>query len=157
MDGRPVRPISECSRGAVEEQLQCGKRAPGGQMEYRVLGSLEVRGGNGPVPLGGPKQRAFLALLLLNANRVVTRDRLIDELWGEHPPDTAVKTTQVYVSRLRKLLPGGSLLTHPPGYLLTVEPEEYDLARFEQLVTEARGAAPSGAARLLREALVLWR
>src|SRR3954469_20275141 len=117
-------------------------------MEYRVLGSLEVRGGNGPVPLGGPKQRAFLALLLLNANRVVTRDRLIDELWGEHPPDTAVKTTQVYVSRLRKLLPGGALLTRPPGYLLAVTPGELDLAQFEQLVTQARATVPAQTARL---------
>src|SRR4051812_33364841 len=126
-------------------------------MEYRVLGSLEVHGGNGPVSLGGPKQRAFLALLLVNANRVVARDRLIDELWGEHPPETAVKTTQVYVSRLRKLLPVGSLVTHPPGYLLSVEPEELDLAQFEHLVREARGALPAQAARLLRDALALWR
>src|SRR3954471_12156328 len=126
-------------------------------MEYRVLGSLEVRGGKGPVPLGGPKQRALLALLLVNANRVVARDRLIDELWGESPPDTAVKTSQVYVSRLRKLLPEGALLTRPPGYLLAVDPGALDLARFEQLVTEARGAATSRASRLLREALGLWR
>jgi DNA-binding SARP family transcriptional activator len=126
-------------------------------MEYRVLGSLEVRRGDAPLPLGGPKQRALLALLLVNANRVVARDRLIDELWGESPPDTAVKTSQVYVSRLRKLLPEGALLTRPPGYLLAVDPGALDLARFEQLVTEARGAATSRASRLLREALGLWR
>ena len=60
-------------------------------MEYRVLGPLEVRGDDGPLPLGGAKQRALLALLLLNANRVVSRERLIDELWGEEPPETAVQ------------------------------------------------------------------
>ncbi len=125
-------------------------------MEYRVLGSLEVRRGDGPLPLGGPKQRALLALLLVNANRVVARDRLIDELWGESPPDTAVKTTQVYVSRLRKLLPG-ALHTRPPGYVLEVEWHNVDLLRFERLVAEARRAEPAAASRLLREALALWR
>ena len=64
-------------------------------MEFRLLGPLEVRAGDGPLPLGGAKQRALLALLLLNANRVVSRERLIDELWGEDPPETAVKTVQV--------------------------------------------------------------
>src|SRR6184192_671340 len=98
-------------------------------MEYGVLGPLEVRGGDGSLPLGGPKQRALLALLLLDANRVVSRERLIDELWGESPPETAVKAVQVYVSRLRKLLPEGMLLTRPPGYLLEVEPESLDLRR----------------------------
>jgi DNA-binding SARP family transcriptional activator len=126
-------------------------------MEYGVLGSLEVRRGDEPLPLGGPKQRALLALLLVNANGVVARDRLIDELWGENPPDTAVKTTQVYVSRLRKLLPDGALLTRARGYLLVVDPAEFDLARFEHLVTEARGTVPSQASRLLHEALGLWR
>src|SRR3954454_24993831 len=125
-------------------------------MEYRVLGSLEVRRGDEPLPLGGPKQRALLALLLVNANGVVARDRLIDELWGENPPDTVVKTTQVYVSRLRKLLPAGALLTRARGYLLAVAPGELDLARFEQLVAEARGAVPLQASRLLRDALGLW-
>ena len=74
-------------------------------MKYRLLGPLEVQGGDGTLPLGGAKQRAVLALLLLSANRVVPRERLIDELWGDQPPETAVTTLQVYVSRLRKLLP----------------------------------------------------
>src|SRR5262249_10310849 len=69
------------------------------RVEYRLLGPLEARRGDGPLPLGGVKQRALLALLLLNANRVVARDRLVDELWGERPPETAVATIQVYVSR----------------------------------------------------------
>jgi DNA-binding SARP family transcriptional activator len=126
-------------------------------MEFGLLGPLEVRAGEGPLPLGAPKQRALLALLLLNANRVVARGRLIDELWGEEPPETAAKAVQVYVSRLRKLLPAGMLVTRPPGYLLKVEPEAVDLWRFERLVAEAREGEPAAAATLLRQALALWR
>ena len=128
-----------------------------GDTEFRLLGSLEVRTGARPVSLGGLKQRALLALLLLNANRVVARERMVDELWGENPPETAVATVQVYVSRLRKLLPEGTLVTSPPGYVLAVEPEVFDLREFERLVSEARSSQPEHAAELLREALELWR
>src|SRR5215208_1456564 len=109
-------------------------------MDYRVLGPLEVRDGDESLPLAGAKQRALLALLLLHANRVLGRDRLIDELWGEHPPATAVQSLQVYVSRLRKLLPADKLLTRPPGYLLEVEPDELDLRCFEKLLAEGHEA-----------------
>jgi DNA-binding SARP family transcriptional activator len=126
-------------------------------MEYRLLGPLEVRVGDGPLPLGGAKQRALLALLLLRANRVVARERLIDALWGERPPETVVKSVQLYVSQLRKLLPEGTIVTRAPGYLLVVEPEQLDLFRFERLVAEARTAEPAVASRLLREGLELWR
>ncbi len=126
-------------------------------MQYRLLGPLEVQGGDGTLPLGGAKQRAVLALLLLSANRVVPRERLIDELWGDQPPETAVTTVQVYVSRLRKLLPEGVLQTRPPGYLLSIEPDGFDLLRFESLVAEARKADLERASQLLREALELWR
>src|SRR5579864_446486 len=102
-------------------------------MEYRVLGPLEVRDGGRSIPLAGAKQRAVLALLLLSANRVLARDRLIDQLWGDHPPETAVQSLQVYVSRLRKLLPAGTLVTKSPGYLIEVEADELDLHRFERL------------------------
>jgi DNA-binding SARP family transcriptional activator/tetratricopeptide (TPR) repeat protein len=132
-------------------------RTVSGGTEYRLLGSLEVRTGDGSLPLGGTKQRALLALLLLNANRIVGRERLIDELWDESPPDSAVTSVQVYVSRLRKLLPDGALSTRSPGYVLTVEPEAVDLQRFQGLVEKARGAPPGEAAGLLREALALWR
>jgi predicted ATPase/DNA-binding SARP family transcriptional activator len=115
-------------------------------MEYRVLGPLEVREGDRSLPLGGAKQRAVLALLLLNANRVVSRDELVDELWGDEPPETAVTSVQVYVSRLRKLLPD-RLVTRAPGYLLRVEPDELDLERFETLRAAGRP----------HEALALWR
>jgi DNA-binding SARP family transcriptional activator len=126
-------------------------------MDYRVLGSLEVRDGDRLLSLAGAKQRALLALLLLNANRVVSRERLIDELWGEEPPETAVQSVQVYVSRLRRLLPDATLLTRAPGYVLEVEPEAFDLHRFERLAADARKADPERASHLLREALELWR
>ncbi len=126
-------------------------------MDYLLLGSLEVRDDDGPLPLGGAKQRALLALLLLHANHVVSRDRLVDELWGDSPPETAAQGVQVYVSRLRRLLPAETLLTRPPGYLLAAAPETIDLRRFERLVADARMADPERASRLLREALELWR
>ena len=130
-------------------------------MEYRVLGPLEALGSEGPLPLGGAKQRALLTLLVLNANRVVSRERLIDELWGDDPPETAVTSLQVYVSRLRKLLPEGSLVTRPPGYVLEAEPESVDVLRFDRLSKEGRaalaGGDPTTAARVIREALELWR
>ena len=130
-------------------------------MEYRVLRPLEVLDTGGPLPLGGVKQRALLALLILNANHVVPRERLIDELWGDEAPETAVKSVQVYVSQLRKLLPEGSLVTRAPGYMLEVEAEAVDLIRFERLVREGRSAlaagAPDRAADTIREAVALWR
>ena len=126
-------------------------------MKYRLLGPLEVLGGDRTLPLGGAKQRAVLALLLLSANRVVARERLIDDLWGDQPPETAVATLQVYVSRLRKLLPEGVLLSRPPGYVLSIDPDEFDLLRFESLVAEARKADLIHASQLLHEALGLWR
>jgi DNA-binding SARP family transcriptional activator len=125
--------------------------------EFGLLGPLEIRAGDGRLPLGGPKQRALLALLLLSANQVVDRDSLVEGLWGESPPASAVKLVQLYVSQLRKLLPEGAIVTRSPGYVLSVEPDAVDLARFERLVAEARVADPESAAELLREALGLWR
>src|SRR5262249_37791546 len=101
--------------------------------------------------------KALLALLLLSANRVVTRERLIDELWGEQPPKRAAKAIQVYVSQLRKLMPSETLLTRRSGYVLSAAPESVDLLRFEGLVEAAREAEPEQAAALLRKALGLWR
>src|SRR6478752_7578395 len=126
-------------------------------MEYRVLGPLEAVGDEGPLALGGEKQRAVLALLLLNANRVVSRDRLIDQLWGDEPPEAAVTNVQGYVSRLRKLLPPGTLMTRSPGYVLAAEPETIDLLRFERMFAAARDAHPARASELLRDAARLWR
>ena len=113
-----------------------------------------------PIRLGGPRQRAVLAILLLNANRVVSIDRLADELYGGEPPATAVTQVQRQVSDLRKLL-GPVIETRPPGYLVRAGGDTLDLSRFERLAEEAGSALAHGAheraAALLREALALWR
>jgi DNA-binding SARP family transcriptional activator len=109
-------------------------------MELRILGPLEVVDGGRPVSLGGARQRAVLAILLLHRGEVVSVDRLADELWGEEPPGTATKTVQVYVSRLRKTLGHDVLLTRAGGYLLDIQPEQLDAARSEQLAGEGRSA-----------------
>jgi DNA-binding SARP family transcriptional activator/class 3 adenylate cyclase len=130
-------------------------------MDFRLLGPLEVEDDGGPVGLGGAKQRALLALLLLNANMTVASDRLIDELWGDDPPDSARKMVQIYVSQLRKLLPDGSLRTRASGYSLELGAHDLDLARFETLAGEGRSAlaagTPARASELLRAALAMWR
>ena len=129
--------------------------------EFRILGPLEVLLDGRPVPLTRPKQRALLLALLLRANEVVSVDSLVDALWGERPPATALVALQGHVSQVRKLLPPESLVTRPPGYLLRVEPEWVDAHRFERLRAQAREALDAGdapaAAASLREALALWR
>jgi predicted ATPase/DNA-binding SARP family transcriptional activator len=129
--------------------------------EFSLLGPLSVTCDGAPIALGGPKRRALLAVLLLDANRVVSRDHLIDALWGEDPPDTARNTIQVYVSQLRKLLPEGALETAAPGYRLVTEADAVDLFEFVRLSQEGRTALgtgdAAGAAETLRAALALWR
>src|ERR671931_806185 len=129
--------------------------------DFGLLGPLQVSREGSELQLGGPKQRALLAILLLEANHAVSADRLIDALWGDHPPDTAKNTLQVYVSQLRKLLPEGSLETVPPGYRLGVESDALDLSRFEELAHQGRAALGIGdaatAAQALGAALALWR
>lgn len=125
--------------------------------EFRILGPLEVRDPSGvDVPLGGQKQRAVLALLLLHAGRVVPTDRLLDDLWGEQPPPTASSSLQNLVSQLRKILGRDVIVTRPPGYVLQVEAAQVDLRRFEQTLAKAREVEPAARAALLREALGLW-
>jgi len=127
-------------------------------VEFRILGPLEVGEQGRPLSLGGARQRAVLALLLTRANEVVSTDRLIDELWGERPPKAAANALQYHVSRLRKLLGSSEVIvTREPGYLIRVGPDELDLLRFEHLVEEGQRSSPEAAARLLREALGLWR
>jgi DNA-binding SARP family transcriptional activator len=125
--------------------------------EFRLLGPLEAVIDGTPVQLAAAKPRALLALLLLNRNRVVSTERLIDELWGDDPPAQATKTVQVYVSQLRKALGADRLLTRPSGYLLRVDERELDLEEFERLTAEARGQPPAAARDMLKEALSLWR
>jgi DNA-binding SARP family transcriptional activator len=127
-------------------------------VEFRILGPLEVVEQGRPLKLGGSRQRALLALLLTRANEVVPSDRLIDELWATKPPRTAANALQYHVSRLRKLLaPSEAIVTQEPGYLIRVRSHELDLLRFERLVAEAHDTPVHQAARLLREALGLWR
>ena len=126
-------------------------------LEFRILGSLEVLAEGRPVALSGQKQRALLALLLLRANDVVPAERLIELLWGESPPRTAGTSLQNFVSQLRKAIGPEVLETRAPGYRLRIDPEQLDLARFERLVRLAREGELVERARLLREALELWR
>jgi DNA-binding SARP family transcriptional activator/streptogramin lyase len=138
-------------------------------VEYRILGPLEVRQDSRAVALGGLKQRALLAVLLLNANRTVSSERLIDEVWGDDPPKSATKGLHFYIFQLRTALepgrppgaPSRLLVTHGSGYELRVDDEELDLYRFERLVATAERAGESGdhaaASKALAAALDLWR
>ena len=133
----------------------------GRSLEFGILGPVAAWSDGRELPLGGAKQRALLAILLLRPNELVPTPRLVDELWGEQPPATAVKTVQVFVSNLRKALGDGSLETQPGGYLLRVAPRTLDREQFELLVEEGRRLLAAGSAeaagRRLREALSLWR
>src|SRR5438034_5698842 len=130
-------------------------------MNFGILGPLEVRGDRGELPIGGGKQRALLALLLIHPNESLSTDTLIDQLWADEPPPTAAKILQNYVSQLRRVLGDDRLQTQARGYALRVEPGELDLDRFRQRFEEGRRAQAAGdperAALLLREALALWR
>src|SRR5436309_7416669 len=129
--------------------------------QFGLLGPLSVSSDGEPIALGRQKRLALLAVLLLEANQVVSSDRLIDALWGEDPPETARNTIQVYISQLRKLLPDGALETAPPGYRLAIEADAVDLFEFMRLSEEGRtalrAADAAGAAETLRAALALWR
>jgi predicted ATPase/DNA-binding SARP family transcriptional activator len=140
----------------VALRVSCGKA----EMEFGILGPLEVRDGSAPVRVPGAKERALLADLVVHAGRVVSADRLVDDLWGEDPPGNPANTLQGRVSALRRALgPSGSglVVTRAPGYVLEVGPERVDAARFERLVAEAGRGAGAEAARLLEAALELWR
>jgi DNA-binding SARP family transcriptional activator len=130
-------------------------------LDFRVLGPLEVVEEHRPVRLGGPKQRATLAILLLNANRVVSVDHLADDLYSGAAPVTAVTQVQRQISELRKQLGSASIETRSPGYLIRLIPEQLDLSRFENLVDAGSRALASADAQrasdLLCKALRLWR
>ena len=137
-------------------------------MDFRILGPLEVLDEGGAIALGGSKQRALLALLLLHVNETLSTDRLIDELWGERPPANATKTVQMQIVRLRKALAGQAghgpadvVVTRERGYELRLDPDRVDSHRFERLVAEGRselaGGHPRLAASALERALSLWR
>ena len=161
----PVSPASRLEKIAGLQETGCGEVAKSG-IEFRILGPLEVLVDETAVRIGGPRQRALLAFLLLGANRVVSRDRLIDELLPRARADGADHALRLQVWRLRKALApveNGEprVLARPPGYMLRVEPGELDLDRFEELASEGRHALEAGdgeqAATRLREAEALWR
>ena len=138
---------------------------PRGLLQFRMLGPLEAWRGAMPLRLGGERQRALLALLLVHANQLVRTEQLVDQLLGEELSDSALNTARVAVSRLRRVLEtgdaGGVLVTQPGGYLLRAGSEQLDAVRFERLLSDARGLLGAGdaasAAVRLREALALWR
>ncbi|MEW1639608.1 BTAD domain-containing putative transcriptional regulator [Streptomyces sp. NPDC093801] len=127
---------------------------------FSVLGAVRVRRGDAPLPLGSPQQRALLAMLLLRRNAVVDLDEIVEGLWGEELPRTAVGTVRSHVYRLRRTL-GPRIATHGQGYLLHTAPGTLDLDAFDRLVAEARactaGRKPGEAAGLLARALDLWQ
>ncbi len=151
----------------AEPSARCYLAVMGGacDLEFRILGPVEVSNGAGVLRLGGPKQRALLADLVLNAGTIVSTARLIEDLWGNDPPPTAGHTVEAYISRIRRVLRDGSarevLLTKPPGYLLDVGRDRVDAFRFEELVEKGTAAAGRGddseASAALRRALGLWR
>jgi YVTN family beta-propeller protein len=130
-------------------------------MDFCILGPLEVRDDGVELSLGGGKQRALLALLLIHPNESLSTDRLIDELWDEQPPPTAAKILQNYVSQLRRVVGDERLQTQARGYALRVGLGELDVDRFRQVFEEGRRAQAAGdperASLLLGEALALWR
>jgi predicted ATPase/DNA-binding SARP family transcriptional activator len=129
-------------------------------MEFGILGPLEVRDGPGLLRVPGAKERALLADLLVHAGRVVSADRLVEDLWGDDPPGNPANTLQGRVSALRRALgPAGAglVVTRPPGYVLEADPGQVDAAQFERLVAKAGRAAGDAAAGPLEEALGLWR
>src|SRR6185295_2179755 len=106
-------------------------------MDFHILGPLEVLDEGRTISLAGSRQRALLGVLLLHANETLSTDRLVDELWGEHPPATATKTVQVHISRLRKALASDGepvVVTRAHGYELTLDPDRLDAHCFERLV-----------------------
>src|SRR5262245_49822596 len=130
-------------------------------LDVRLLGPIEVERGGAPVGLGGQKPRALLAVLALDAGRVVSVARLVEGLGPGAPPDTASHAVQVYVSQLRKALGAETLVTRAPGYVLELDPDAIDVHRFSRLAQEGSAAIDAGEAAVaevtLREALALWR
>ena len=126
-------------------------------MRFRLLGPLEIEDVADEALLRRAKPRALLAMLLLNANRPVSTERLVAGLWGDEEPATALGALQNYVSQLRKALGKEVIVTKPPGYMAVVGPDELDLEVFKRLVAEAAEADLPVRAALLREALSLWR
>ena len=130
-------------------------------MQVRILGPFQLEDGGRQITVGGVRQRAVLADLVLNANEVMPSEQLLVELWGEDSPPSAANALQAAISRLRRVLPAGRLITTGPGYMLRLFPAELDVTQFEQLIFEGRDALAAGTAaeavQLLDQAMTLWR
>ncbi|GAA3648991.1 hypothetical protein GCM10022267_39310 [Lentzea roselyniae] len=127
-------------------------------VELRVLGPVELRVDGRPVEIGHARQRCVLAVLLMEANRVVTMEQLLDRVWADRLPYKARQVASNYVSRLRQVLPGDvAIARHGGGYVLQVDPEAVDVHRFHHLVRQARGQDDAQALASLEEAARLWR
>ncbi|NBE55940.1 AfsR/SARP family transcriptional regulator, partial [Streptomyces boluensis] len=131
-------------------------------MRYRILGATAAHDEHGaPVPVGGPRLRALLAVLALRAGRAVDSGALIDEVWADDPPHDASAALQALVGRLRRALGRAAVESAPGGYRLAVNPDDVDLHRFERLARQGTDALhagdAAGASRVLRQALALWR
>jgi DNA-binding SARP family transcriptional activator/pimeloyl-ACP methyl ester carboxylesterase len=161
LTGAPGRLFRGCGLASGEGSPPTGAR----MVEFHILGPVEVTSGGRSLAIGGARTRAVLAMLLTNANKVVSAGRLVDDLWPEFAPERATANLQVRLSELRKTLrsvgEGDRLLTRSPGYLLQVTPEELDVLRFGQLAAAGREALAAGdparAVALLDQALALWR
>ncbi|MFP4554578.1 MAG: BTAD domain-containing putative transcriptional regulator [Actinomycetota bacterium] len=136
-------------------------------MQYQILGPLQVKRADEEIKIKGPKQRALLILLLLNANEVVSTDKLIEALWGDEINGREIGTLRVHIANLRSVLEPDRrtrddpeiLLTHPPGYMLKVDDDAIDCHRFERLISEGRKTVredPKRAVELLEAGLELW-
>src|SRR5258708_337177 len=109
-------------------------------MQVRILGPFQLEDGGRRIPIRGPPPPPRLADLLLHANEVVPSERLLVDLWGEASPPHAANALQAAISRLRRALPPGRLITTAPGYELRIFPVELDVKQFEQLISEGRDA-----------------
>lgn len=130
-------------------------------MQVRILGPFQLDDGGQQIMIGGVRQRAVLADLALHGGEVVPSGRLLVDLWGEDAPPSAANALQAAISRLRRVLPPGRLVTTGPGYMLRIFPAELDVKQFEQLISDGRDALATGAAaeaaQMLDQALRLWR
>ena len=113
-------------------------------MQVRILGPFQVEDSGRRITIGGVRQRAVLADLVLHANEVVPSEQLLVDLWGEDAPRSAANALQAAISRLRRVLPPSRLITTPPGYSLRIFPAELDVRQFEQLIAEGRDAVVAG-------------